>query len=141
MNSSAVVASVLGRNLASDWNNPEVKPDGMSEGPWAGAASGQADLGVLEEEGQFLGHSVQFGHVGMLQEVAASHEEVLQKVLPHTPVQLPCQAQEPFAEDLPVLRVGILLTSPKEHCLRKEEEGSDIAEATGESILRSTELT
>lgn len=136
-----MAASVPGGNLASDGSNPEVEPDGVSESPGAGTASGQAGLGVPEEEGQFPGHRVQFGHVRMLQEVAALHEEVLQKALTHTPVQLPGQAQEPFAENLPVLRVGILLTSPKEHCLREEEAGSDIEEETAESILRSTELT
>lgn len=32
----------------------------MSKSPQAGTASGQVHLGVLQEEGQFLGHGVQF---------------------------------------------------------------------------------
>lgn len=54
------------------------------------------------------------------------HEIVFQKVLAHAFVQLPHQAQECFVEDLPVLQAGIFLTSPKEHCLWREEVVSDI---------------
>lgn len=61
----------------------------------------------------------------MLKEVALPHEVVFQKALAHALVQLPHQAQERFAEDLPVLQVRIFLTSPKEHCLWKEEVVSD----------------
>lgn len=90
------------------------------------AASGQADLGVLQEEGQCLGQGVQLAGTGMLQEVALPHEVMLEEALTHTLVQLPHQAQEPPSEDLPVLGIGVLLTSPEEHGLRKQEVVSDI---------------
>ena len=90
------------------------------------AASGQADLGVLQEEGQCLGQGVQLAGTDMLQEVALPHEVMLEEVLTHTLVQLPHQAQEPLSEDLPVLGIGVLLTSPEEHGLRKQEVVSDI---------------
>ena len=51
---------------------------------------------------------------------------MLEEVLTHTLVQLPHQAQEPLSEDLPVLGIGVLLTSPEEHGLRKQEVVSDI---------------
>lgn len=38
--------------------------------PWQGRFLGQANLGVLQEVGQFLGHRVQFAGVSRLQEVA-----------------------------------------------------------------------
>lgn len=98
----------------------------MSKRVLGRGASGQADVGVLKEGGQFLGHSVQLTWVGILKEVALSHEIVFQKVLAHAFVQLPHQAQECFVEDLPVLQAGIFLTSPKEHCLWREEVVSDI---------------
>ena len=72
----------------------------------------------------------------MLEQVALAHEIVLQKVLAHTLVQLPHQAQERFAEHLPLLRVGVFLTSPKEHRLRKEEVVSDIVPGNGGESLR-----
>lgn len=99
----------------------------MSRGPRAGAASGPAHLRVLQEGGQLPGQGVQLGRVGVLQEVARGHEEVLQEALAHALVQLPHQAQEPSAEDLPVLGVRVLLTSPKEHRLREGEAASGIA--------------
>lgn len=99
----------------------------MSKSPQAGIASGQVHLGVLQEEGQFLGHGVQFTRVGIPEEVALWHEEVFEKVLAHTLVQLPHQAQESFAEDLPVVGAGVFLTGPKEHCLRKEDVVSEQA--------------
>lgn len=98
----------------------------MQGSPRQGQPSGQADLGVLQEEGQFLGYGVQLAGVSVLEEVALWDEVVLQEVLAHTLVQLPHQAQEGFVEHLPVLQVGMLLASPKEHGLRKEEGVSDV---------------
>lgn len=103
-----------------------------------GAASGQAHLGVLQEENQFLGHGVQLARAGILEEVALAHKIVLQKVLAHTLVQLPYEAQEGFAECLPVLQVGVFLTGPEEHGLWKEEVVSDIG--PGNWRRRSSEM-
>ena len=98
----------------------------MSKNVPGQAASGQVDLGVFQEEGQCLGQGVQLEWTGILQEVALPHEVMLEEMLTHTLVQLPHQAQEPPAEHLPVLGIGVLLTSPEEHRLRKQEVVSDI---------------
>lgn len=45
---------------------------------------------------------------------------MLQEVLAHTPVQLPDKVQEGLMEDLPILEVGVFLTSPEEHGLGEE---------------------
>ena len=53
----------------------------MSKNVPGQAASGQADLGVLQEEGQCLGQGVQLAGTDMLQEVALPHEVMLEEVL------------------------------------------------------------
>lgn len=52
---------------------------------------------------------------------------MLQEVLAHTPVQLPDQAQECLMEDLPILEVGVFLTSPEEHGLWKRDGGKKLS--------------
>lgn len=81
-------------------------------------SSGQADLRVLEEEGQLLGYEVQLAGIRAPEKVAFADEVVFQEALAHTLVQLSHQAQEPSAQHLPVLGVGVLLASPEEHRLQ-----------------------
>lgn len=51
---------------------------------------------------------------------------MLQEVLAHTSVQLPGEAQEGLMEDLPVLEVGVFLTSPEEHGLGEERRWEQV---------------
>lgn len=52
---------------------------------------------------------------------------MLQEVLAHASVQLPDEAQERLVEDLPVLEVGVFLTSPEEHGLWKRDIGNKLS--------------
>ena len=55
----------------------------MSKNVPGQAASGQADLGVFQEEGQCLGQGVQLERAGVLQKVALPHEVMLEETLTH----------------------------------------------------------
>lgn len=52
---------------------------------------------------------------------------MLQEVLAHASVQLPDEAQERLVEDLPILEVGVFLTSPEEHGLWKRDIGNKLS--------------